>query len=117
MESSVAAAAPAPALAERAVNKAINERAYDDSDLLQKVEAGAVALPKIAEEDLPDSLRRLPAGERQAALDQAVAERRALREKIVALSRQREKYLAEHRASARGGFDAAVSGVLARQVK
>ena len=55
----------------------------------------------------------------QAALDKAVAERKALRGKIVALSKQREQYLAEQRrkSSGKGGFDAAVSNALARQLK
>jgi Mg-chelatase subunit ChlD len=120
MEARVAAAAPPPAQAERAVNKALNRRAYDENDLVQKAEAGAVSLPAIAEAELPDALRRLPSAERQAALDKAVAERKGLREQIVALSKQRDQYLAEHRRKAGGektGFDAAVSNALARQVK
>lgn len=119
-EAKFAAAAPAPALAERAVNKALNERAYDENDLVQKAEAGAVSLGSIREAELPDALRRLPGTERQAALDKAVAERKALRAKIVALSRQRDQYLAEQKRKAGGdktGFDAAVSNALARQVK
>ena len=120
MESSVAAAAPAAAKADRALNKALNERAYDDGDLLQKAESGRVALPQIAEAELPDSLRRLAPEQRQAALDKAVAERKALRGQIVALSKQREQYLAEQRrksSGGAGGFDAAVSNALARQIK
>jgi Mg-chelatase subunit ChlD len=120
MESRVAAAAPAPAKAERALNKALNDKAYDDSDLVQQAASGKVALPSIAEAELPDALRKLAPAQRQAALDQAVAERQALREKIVALSRQRDQYLAERRSKkggAKTGFDAAVSGALARQIK
>lgn len=119
MESSVAAA-PAAAKADRALNKALNDKAYDDSDLVQKAAAGKVALPQIAEAELPDSLRRLEPGQRQAALDSAVAERRALQGKIVALSKQREQYLAEQRSKSSGGkagFDAAVSTALKRQIK
>ena len=119
MESSVAAAAPAPAKAERALNKALNDRAYDDSDLVQKAASGKVALPQIAEAELPDSLRRLEPGQRQAALDAAVAERKALQGKIVALSKQRQQYLAQQRSKSTGGkvgFDAAVSTALKRQI-
>jgi Mg-chelatase subunit ChlD len=120
MESRVTAAAPAPAKADRALNKALNDKAYDEGDLVQKAEAGAVALPSIAEAELPDSLRRIAPAQRQAALDKAVAERKALRAKIVTLSKQRDQYLAQQRSKkggAKTGFDAAVSGALARQIK
>jgi hypothetical protein len=43
-----------------------------------------------------------------------------LREQIVAVSKQREQYLAEQRrksSGGKGGFDAAVSNALARQIK
>ena len=120
MESSVAAAAPPAAKAERALNKALNDRAYDDSDLVQKAATGKVALPQIAEAELPDSLRQLAPAQRQAALDAAVAERKALQGKIVALSKQREQYLAEQRSKGTGGkagFDSAVSNALRKQIK
>ncbi|MES2317879.1 MAG: vWA domain-containing protein [Pseudomonadota bacterium] len=120
MESRVAAAAPPAAKADRALNKALNDKAYDDSDLVQKASAGSVALPSIAEAELPDALRALAPEKRQAALDKAVGERKALRARIVALSNQRDQYLAEQRSkkgAGKAGFDKAVSGALARQIK
>ncbi|SHH65591.1 Mg-chelatase subunit ChlD [Massilia sp. CF038] len=119
MESNVVAAAPAAAKADRAVNKALNARAYDDSDLLQQAEAGKVTLPQIAEAELPDALRKLSPAQRQAALDQALAQRKDLRERIVALSKQRDQYLAAQRSErgSQSGFDAAVSAALAKQIK
>ena len=119
MESRVVAAAPAAAKADRALNKALNARAYDESDLVQQAEAGTVALPKIADAELPDSLRSLPPAQRQAALDKAVGQRKELRERIVVLSKKREQYLAQQRSerSSKGAFDAAVSAALAKQIK
>ncbi|HEY0062614.1 MAG TPA: vWA domain-containing protein [Telluria sp.] len=118
MESSVVAAAAPAAKADRALNKALNTRAYDDNDLLQQAEAGKVALPQIADAELPDALRKLSPAARQAALDQAVAQRKALRERIVALSKQRDQYLKEHRSErSKGAFDVAVSEALAKQIK
>ena len=120
MESSVAAAAPPAAKAERALNKALNDKAYDDSDLVQKAANGKLTLPQIAEAELPDALRQLAPAQRQAALNLAVAERKALQGKIVALSKQREQYLAEQRSKGTGGragFDVAVSAALKRQIK
>ena len=118
METRVAAAAPPAAVAERAVNKALNDRAYDESDLVQKAEAGA-RVATVAEAELPEALRALPAAQRQAALDRAVAERKTLKAKILALSKQREQYLAQQRAKngKAAGLDAAVSAALARQIK
>jgi hypothetical protein len=120
MESRVVAAAPPAAAADRALNKAINERAYDESDLVQQAAAGRVALPAIAEAELPDALRGVAPAQRQAVLDKAVAARKAIKDRIVALSAQRDRYLAEQRGKkggARTGFDAAVSAALARQIK
>jgi hypothetical protein len=120
MEARMAAAAPPAARAERAVNKGLNDKAYDDRDLVQKAATGNVAVEAIAEAELPDALRKLAPAQRQAALNQAVAERKSLREKIVALSKQRDQYLAEQRRKGGGaatGFDAAVSSALGRQIK
>lgn len=120
VESQVAAAAPPAAKADRALNKALNDRPYDESDLVQKATAGNVALPSIAEAELPDALRRLAPAERQGALDNAVGDRRALRDRIVALSKLRQQYLAQQRSkkgAGKAGFDAAVSSALARQLK
>lgn len=120
MESRVVAAAPPPAQAERAVNKALNDKAYDERDLVQKAESGKVAVAGIAEAELPDSLRKLAPAKRQEALDKAVAERKAIREKIVTLSKQRDQYLAEQRRKKGGGkagLDEAISSSLARQIK
>ena len=118
METRVVAAAPA-VQAERALNKALNEKAYDERDLVQKVEITGSALSRVPEAELPDALRDLTPPQRQAALDKAVAERKMLKEKIVALSKQREQYLAAQRArrGRAGGLDAAISTALAKQIK
>lgn len=120
LESQVVAAAPPPAQAERAVNKALNDRAYDERDLVQQAESGKMAVAGIAEAELPDSLRKLAPARRQEALDKAVAERKAIREKIVTLSKQREQYIAEQRrkkAGGKTGLDEAISSALAKQIK
>lgn len=120
MEAKVAAAAPPAARAERAVNKGLNDKAYDDRDLVQKAATSGFAVSTVAEAELPDALRKLAPAQRQAALDQAVAERKVLRDKILALSKQRDQYLAEQRrkgGGAKTGFDAAVSSALGRQIK
>jgi Mg-chelatase subunit ChlD len=114
-EQHVKAAAPAPALAERALNKALNRSAYDSADLLQALDSGRLTLAGVPEAELPDSLRQLPAAQRPAKLAQLLAERQQLRERILALSRQRDAYLAAH--AVKGGFDSAVTAALLRQLK
>lgn len=121
VEAHVMAAAPAPAQAERAVNKALNSSAYDESDLLQKLESDSGALAKMKDAELPDSLRELKPEERGAKVEKMLQERRALRAKILSLSKQRDSYLQEYRkknsAAKAGGFDAAVAAALDKQIK
>lgn len=119
MESRVAAAAPAPAAADRAVNKAINSNAYDEADLVQQVAKGSTSLGSIAQADLPDALASLKPEQRQAKLDQTIAERRALQARILELSKQRDEFLAKQsrKAGPKTGFDASVAAALAKQIK
>jgi Mg-chelatase subunit ChlD len=119
MESRVVSAAPAPAAADRAVNKALNSNAYDDADLVQQVAKGSASLAKIDEADLPDALASLKPEERQAKLDQTIAERKTLQARILELSKQRDEFLAKQSrsAAAKTGFDASVTQALARQIK
>ena len=119
MESRVTAAAPAPAAADRAVNKAINSHAYDEADLVQQVAKGTASLGSIAEADLPDALASLKPEQRQAKLDQTIAERKALQARILELSKQRDTFLAKQsrQAGPKTGFDASVAQALAKQIK
>lgn len=79
LESRVAAAAPAGAAADRAVNKAINAYAYRRDDLLQSVENGEVKLDAVKKEDLPDDLQKLSPEARKKEIDRRLSERKALR--------------------------------------
>ena len=118
-EFSVAAEAPAPAKAERALNKAVNSAAYA-GDLLQNIENGSVQIDKLKEEDLPQDLRKMPAEQRKQEIEKRLAERRELRAQIVALSKQRAEFIAAEQkklGSKDGGFDAAVSTALKEQLK
>jgi Mg-chelatase subunit ChlD len=92
-EASVAREAPAPAKAERALNKAVNASAYV-GDLLQGIENGSVKLDSLNEEDLPEDLRKLSPEERKREVDKRLADRREIRSQIVSLSKQRADYIA-----------------------
>lgn len=58
-------------------------------------------LEDVKENDLPDELRRLPPAQRQARLDQTLAERRTLTAKLDGLSKSREEWLKKNAASHR----------------
>jgi len=118
IEMHVLAAAPAPARADRAVNKAINASAYDESDLVQKIETGSVNMSKLKEEDLPDDLQKLKPEERQTKIDQTIAERKSIRARILVLSKQRDQFLSEKvYKNEKDGFDIKVSAALEKQIK
>ncbi|WP_338848989.1 vWA domain-containing protein [Massilia sp. W12] len=122
MESSLAAAAPKAAMAERAVNKALNSSAYEESDLLQQLESGKLSMDKLQESDLPEELRKLSAAERKAKLEKMLAERKELKQKILELNKQREQFLAkaqreQDKKAGKAGFDQAVSDALGKQIK
>lgn len=113
------ALAPAQAKAERALNKAVNEKAYS-GDLMQSIENGSVKLDLVKEEDLPSDLRGLSPEARKQEVEKRLAERRDLRARIVALSKQRSDFIAAEQAKRSGGqqtgFDAAVSKALKEQL-
>ncbi len=117
-ETTVAAAAPMNARAERAVNKALNRDAYV-GDLLQSIENGTVKLDAVKDEDLPDALQKLPPAERKKEVERRLAERQKMRDEIVSLSKQRDAHIAAERkkqSGAKTGFDAAVASALKEQL-
>ena len=120
MEASVVARAPKAAAADRAVNKALNSVAYSD-DLMQSLENGTVKMDAIKDENLPDDLRKLPADTRKKEIEKRLEERKKLRAEIVALSKQRDAYIAAERkkqsVGKQGGFDSAVAAALKQQMQ
>ena len=120
LEAKVVAAAPAAAAADRAFNKAINSDAYDENDLIQGVENGSVKLDALKKEELPDELQKLSPDDRKKFVAKKIEERKALRERIVELSKKRDAFLQEERKKQAGGkatgFDEAVNAALKEQV-
>ena len=117
-EAAVAGAAPAPAAADRAVNKALNRDAYV-GDLLQSIENGSVRLDDVKAEDLPGDLQKLSPADRRKEVDRRLAERQKIREEIVSLNKQRDAYISAERRKhpgAQTGFDAAVAAALKEQL-
>ena len=117
-ETTVAAAAPMAAQADRAVNKALNRDAYV-GDLLQSIENKSVKLDEVKAEDLPADQQKLSAAERKKEVEGRLAERRKIRDEIVSLKKQRDDYIAAERKKHSGtriGFDAAVASALKEQM-
>lgn len=116
-ETRIAADAPAGAQADRAVNKAVNSFQYD-GDLVQDVENESVKLKDIKTEDLPEDLQKLSPAEREKVIAARIAERKKIRAEIVALSKQRDEFIAaERRKSGQSnGFDTAVAAALKEQL-
>jgi Mg-chelatase subunit ChlD len=118
METRVAGSAPAPAAADRAVNKALNSEAYA-GDLLTSLENGSVKIDAVKDEDLPDDLKRLEPAARQKEIEKRLAVRKALRGDILKLSKLRDDFIADARKKQSGksnGFDSAVARALKEQL-
>ena len=122
--SSLAAAAPASAsdmasfINKRA--KVSGEAVTGDGDLVSDVKSGRKTLEQVAESELPEELRKLPAPQRQAKIDMQMSERNALNEKLSALVARRDAFVAEKRKAApkrASSFDTAVEATLKAQIK
>jgi len=107
------------AAAERSVNKALNSKAYIN-DLLQDIENGSIKLESVKTEDLPSELQKLSAEERTKEIEKRLAERTQIRKQILALSKQRNEYIAAQQKKSKGGaqngFEVAVSAALREQL-
>jgi len=105
------------AQADRALNKAINNDAYA-GDLLQSIENESVKLDAVKDEDLPDDLKKLSIDERKKEIEKRLAQRRKIREEILALSKQRDAFIqeAKKKTGKQDGFDSAVSSALSEQM-
>ncbi len=117
-EYALASSAPAPAKADRAVNKALNKEAYA-GDLLTSLENGSVKLDAVRDADLPDDLKKLEPAARQKEIEKRLAERKKLRDDILKLSKQRDEFIAAARKKQSGktnSFDSAVGSALKEQL-
>lgn len=117
-EATVTAAAPAPAAADRALNKALNSEAYA-GDLMQSLENGSVKLKDVKPADLPVAMQKMTPEAREQEIARRLAERKAMRVKILALSRKRDTFLAAAAKKKSSGkqpaFDTAVTATLRKQ--
>ena len=105
----------------RAMRSTSAEAVTGDGDLVTDVAAGRQTLDKIKEEDLPDSIRKLSAGERKALVEKQMAQRKGLNERLAALINKRDAYAFEQQRKAptrkSDSFDRAVAETLKAQIK
>ena len=66
----------------------------DSSELVDAVSSGRVALDDIAEEQLPSELQSLEKHDQKTVLMERANKRKALKQEIAELSRQRSEYVA-----------------------
>ncbi len=118
VEVTVAADAPTEAQADRAVNKALNSRAYA-GDLIQDIENGNLKLSDVKTEDLPDDLKKVPPADREKEVQKRIADRKQIRAEILELSKKRDAYIKAERAKMgkQDGFDSAVENALREQMR
>jgi len=122
------AAAPAPAASDMAsyLNKRgraglAAEAVTGNGDLVADVAAKRQNLATLGADQLPESLRALKPEERQTAIDQRMAQRKALTERMTALVQKRDQYVLEQRKKAptrtADSFDRAIEETLRAQIK
>jgi hypothetical protein len=83
--------------ASRAATKANGCYSNTGRDLVDAKKADADILAKLKEEDLPESMKKMTAAEREKCISDAAAKRAEIQKKINELTAEREKYLAEQR--------------------
>lgn len=93
-----------------------------DGDLVADAAAGRVKIEAVPEAELPDNLKKLPPKERQAEVDRQSAARKALDEKLAALVKKRDQFVADARKNQpanakKDSFDQVVEETLKAQVK
>ena len=120
------AAAPAPVASEMAgylSKSAAREGAAvtGRGDLVTDVLLGRQKLAGVTDDELPDQVRNMPAGKRQAFVEQRMAERKGLSERLAELVKKRDHFVTEKRASepvkTANSFDRAVAATLKAQIK
>jgi hypothetical protein len=126
-----ASAAPAPMAADMAgyLNKRARqapsgsaEAITGDGDLVADVSAGRQQLATVKDDELPDAIRALKPEERQEAITKRMNERGKVNERMTALVKQRDAFIAEQQkkrqpAKAADTFDQAVQSTLRTQIK
>lgn len=114
-----AAAAPAPAAADRAGFYATSHASVDESDVLEKAASGAVAVEELKSEMLPGEMRKMSGPEKKAYVEKKKGEREAILKQMNEVSVRRDAYIKDKTkgAAREDGFDAVVDKAITEQGK
>ena len=111
-----AAAAPAPAKADRAMYfKGGEARAAED--VVGGYASGSVRLDSLSDGDLPTELRGMDKGRLKQELDNRVAARKTAQTELAKVAKEREEFLKKAPGSGKDGFDQKVKATLEKQLK
>ena len=101
--------------------RASSEAMTGEGDLVSDVASGREKLASIKDADLPDNLKKLTPEKRQAELDRQMQTRKALNDKLTALVKKRDDFVAEKRKTETpkkgSSFDRVVEETLKAQIK
>lgn len=113
-----AAAAPAPAKADRADWYSKNKGARASGDVIEQVQTGSLSVDALDPAMLPDDMQAMSKDQVKQELDKRAETRAQAQKQIDELTRQRAEYLRAHAdEGGAGGFDKAVETTLEKQLK
>ncbi len=111
-----AAAAPAPAKADRAMYfKGGEARAAED--VVSGYGSGTVSVDSLHQGDLPTELRGMDKAELKQELDNRVAARKTAQTELAKVAKEREEFLKKAPEGSKDGFDQKVKATLEKQLK
>jgi hypothetical protein len=113
----VAAAAPAPAKADRAAYIGKGGGMAAPEDIVAQVATGSASVDSLDMDKLPDAYKTKSKAELAKDLAQKADERAKTQKEITELTKQREDYLKTHAAGGKDGFDSAVKTTLEKELK
>lgn len=112
-----AAAAPAPAKADRAMYYATKGGPRGAADLVGGVADGSLSVDKVAPAELPADLRAMAVPALKIELGKRAKQRQATEAELSAVAKQREDYLRTQATHGGAGFDAKVNAAIDAQLK
>jgi Mg-chelatase subunit ChlD len=111
-----AAAAPAPAKADRAMYfKGGETRAAED--VVSGYGSGSVSVDSIDSEKLPEAMRGMDKDQLKQELDRRVEDRKQAQQELAKVAKERAEYLEKNKKDGDTGFDGTVKATLEKQLK
>lgn len=117
-KASVAESAPAAAAADRGGYYSKTNASLDDADIVGSVASGKVDVGSLAEERLPENMRKMSKAERKRHIKKQQAKRKKIMKEMAKLSKKRDAYIKkQQKRKGAKGFDQAVQRAITKQAK